>query len=109
MGIGERQTRGWRRWGAFLCLCTLLFASVIHAAHFCPLQLSQDHARADTPSSSPGSVCLACIAIYSSVAEPLYCAASRMFVAHSYPAIAYESPLTPTRFFRLFVRPPPIV
>ena len=109
MGTGERQTRGSRRWGAFLCLFALLSASVIHAAHFCPL-LSQDHASFDTPSSSPGgSVCLACVAVYSSVAEPLYRAASPTFVVHDYPAVAYESPLTPTRFFRLFVRPPPIV
>jgi hypothetical protein len=81
---------------------------MIHAAHFCPLRLSQDHASFDAPSfPSGGSVCLACVAVYSSVAEPLYGAASPTFVVHDYPAVAYESPLAPARFFWLFVRPPP--
>src|SRR5437667_10864504 len=108
MGITDHQEKGWRGCCALLCLVSLLSLSILHAAHFSTLHLPQSQGKSEfLPSSADFSPCPACVAVNSSAAEPLFHALSSSFGVHNQSLVIYESPLTPARFLRLFVRPPP--
>jgi len=94
--------------GAVLCLIAFLSVNVGHASHLISLQpVSQSGAA--SVSTLGSSLCLACVAMQSSAVAPLFRVAVLLnVVSNSAPSLK-QSPLLATKFFQLFVRPPPAV
>lgn len=109
MGLKNSQST-WRKWGALVCLVVFFSVSVSHPAHICPLYSAPvQHGPVASVSLDCGSICITCLALHSSAAEPLFSPSVPQGVAPDWPPALYESPLKPSRFFQFFVRPPPAV
>ncbi len=107
MGIVQSRRSVWARSLAFFCLTGLLCLSVLHSGHFRLTDLSRGQAGFRAALAGD-SLCPACIAIHSSVAEPTFHPASSAETVHGQWVRNYESPLASPNFFWLFVRPPPL-
>ena len=105
MTIAHDQEIGWRRWTAILCLVVFLSVSAGHAAHMCPLQFVSR--PGPVISAESNTLCLACVAMQSSAAKPLFHAFAPQGVVRNNTPFVVERPAVPTKFFRIFVRPPP--
>jgi hypothetical protein len=98
----------WRKWCVLACLVVFFSISVGHVAHMCPLYLAPaQHGPAASVNIDANSMCLTCLALHSSAAEPLFTAAAPQGMVGGWPPVLYESPLKPATFFQFFVRPPP--
>jgi hypothetical protein len=107
MPIISQQKSGWNRLSALVCLVAVICLSMVHGAHLCPQQLTRSHSEGDVFSSAGRSFCPACVAVNSSLTELRFSSASLNAVVRSYSPVVHETPRTPARFFRLFIRPPP--
>ena len=106
MGIVQSRRSVRARSLALFCLTGLLCLSVVHSGHFYLTDVSRGQAEF-WAALGGDSLCPACIAIHSSVAEPPFHPSSSTEVVHSQFVRNYESPLASPNFFWLFVRPPP--
>jgi hypothetical protein len=107
MGIIQDRRSVWKRSLAFFCLAGLVCLTVVHSGHFSFAYF--DHESAEFRMFSSGdSLCPACVAIHSSVAEPPFYPASNIASGNTEAAAIYESAFAPPGFFHRFVRSPPV-
>jgi len=106
MGLSPYPGSGWRRLGVLVCLLAFLPVSVVHAAHICPPPAAAGK-RTITTEQASAPLCLTCVAMQSSVAAPLFHAASLNAALRNSQAIPPENCRSAVKLFRRFVRPPP--
>src|SRR5437667_2391029 len=95
------------KWMAWLCLATLVTATIVQATHFCGFRILDTSNTVQFRAISPsGTLCLTCLMAQLATAAVLFVACFSNLRVRSHVTFRGTSPRPLLEFFQLHVRPP---